>query len=412
MATAEDTTSEELPAAALARPGFWGRPPAERDAVFAALRRSRLPQRVGTGAAAHWALVRHADVVAASRHPAMFLSGPGVTTPPPARWVRAVFGDSMVNMDDPAHARLRRIVARAFSPRLLAATEEAIHGVAARIVDDLARDGADDLMPAVATRMPVEVVCDLMGVPDAERAGIVAQVDRTTEGTGSRRRMRIPGRSLMALAGLHRVMARVARERRLQPRDDLVSALVAADIDGRGLTRRELGAFFSLLLVAGVETTRNAIGHGLVLLSEHPDQRAVLLDDLDTVLPTAVDEIVRVATPIIQFRRTLAADHELGGRAMARGDSVVLYYVSANRDEDVFTDPGRVDLRRSPNPHVGFGGGGPHYCLGAHLARQEMTALYGALLRRFPDLRTASPTYSPSGFDHRIARLPLEAPLP
>jgi cytochrome P450 len=364
---------------------------------------------VGEGAAAHWALVRHADVVAASRNPALFISGPGVTTPPPARWVRTVFGDSMVNMDDPAHARMRRIVSRAFSPRLLAATEEAIREVADRIVEDLARDGADDLMPAVATRMPFEVVCDLMGIPAAERAGIVARVDRTTEGTGSRSRLRVPGRSLLALAGLHRVMGRVARERRMQPRDDLVSALVAADVDGRGLTRRELGAFFSLLLVAGVETTRNAIGHGLVLLTEHADQRAALLGDLDGVLPTAVDEIVRVATPIFQFRRTLAAEHELGGRAMTAGDTVVLYYVSANRDEDVFPDPERVDLRRSPNPHVGFGGGGPHYCLGAHLARQEMIALYSALFRRIPELRTGPPTYAPSGFDHRIARLPLES---
>jgi cytochrome P450 len=406
------TTTDERPADALARPDFWARPAQERDAVFAALRRAGVPQRVGADATAHWALVRHPHVVGASRDPSLFLSGPGVTTPPPARWVRAVFGDSMVNMDDPAHARMRRIVSRAFSPRVLAATEESIHAVAGRIADDLARRGAEDLMPAVATRMPVEVVCDLMGVPDDERARIVAGIDRTTEGTGARRRLRVPGRSLRALAGLHRVMARVARERRRAPRDDLVSALVAADVDGRGLTRRELGAFFSLLLVAGVETTRNAIGHGLVLLTEHPDQRAILLGDLDGTLPTAVDEIVRVATPIIQFRRTLAADHEVGGREMAQGDSVVLYYTSANRDEEVFADPWHVDLRRSPNPHVGFGGGGPHYCLGAHLARQEMTALYGALFRRLPDLRVGTPTYSPSGFDHRIARLPLEAPLP
>jgi cytochrome P450 len=202
------------------------------------------------------------------------------------------------------------------------------------------------------------------------------------------------------------VVARVGRERRRDPHDDLISALVTANVDGRRLAARELGPFFSLLLVAGVETTRNAIAHGLALLTAHPDQKALLLGDFDRYGAGFVEEVVRHASPIIQFRRTLARDYELNGYPLRAGDDVVLFYNSANRDETVFAEPDRFDLTRTPNPHVGFGGGGPHFCLGTSLARQEMTVLFRELYTRLPGLRSVGePDLVASNFDNRVGRL-------
>src|SRR5262249_36570873 len=196
--------------------------------------------------------------------------------------------------------------------------------------------------------------------------------------------------------------------RRGPPSGDLISALATADVDGKRLTGRELGSFFSLLLVAGVETTRNAIAHGLHLLTANPDQRQVLSDHFEQHAAGFVDEVIRYSSPIIQFRRTLAVDYELDGYPLRAGDDVVLFYTSANRDETVFADPDTFDITRRPNPHVGFGGGGPHFCLGTALARQEMTVLFRELLTRLPAIRsTAEPELVPSNFDNRLARLPF-----
>jgi cytochrome P450 len=388
---------------ALADPGFWQRPETERLAEFARLRRLDKPVFVAAGRGYH-ALVRHADVVAASRRPDVFISGPGVTVPRPARWVRFAFGDSMVNLDGARHARLRGIVSKAFTPRMVARIADNVGRIATDIVDEVLADRPDDFVAAVATQLPFRVICDMMGIPAQYRGEILDHVDHATEGTGvARRRLRVPGRSLRALARMHRIVARIGRERRRYPTEDLISALVTA-----GLNSRELGAFFSLLLVAGVETTRNTIAHGLTLLTRYPDQKALLLSDLDRYLAGFVEEVVRFSSPIIQFRRTVAKDHDLNGNRVRAGDEVVLFYVSANRDEAVFADPDAFDLTRAPNPHVGFGGGGPHFCLGASLARQELTVLFRELLTRLPDIRaTAAPELVPSSFDNRIARLPF-----
>jgi cytochrome P450 len=389
----------------LADPRFWAQPERQRLDAFARLRAEPGPRRFGD----FHALVRHADVVEASRRPDLYLSGPGVTTPAPARWVRTVFGDSMVNTDDPRHATLRRIVSRAFTPRLLARIEDDMRGVAAGIVDDVLARRPDDFVAAVAAQMPYLVICRMLGIPAADQARILRIIDRATGEIGvARRRLRVPGRSLRALAALHAVIARIGRERRRAPTGDLISALVTADVDGERLGSRDLGAFFSLLLVAGVETTRNAIGHGLVLLTDHPAQRDLLLADPDARIGGAVEEIVRHSTPILQFRRTLAADHAVGDRTLAAGSPVVLFYVSANRDEAVFADPDAFDITRSPNPHLGFGGGGPHFCLGAQLARRELDLLFRELYTRLPGLRsTAPPVLVPSSFDNRMKRLPF-----
>ncbi|MGW0550857.1 cytochrome P450 [Streptomyces altiplanensis] len=403
----------------LADPSFWQLPRSERLKAFALLRGLDAPVRFGEGTGSprkggkgFYALVKHADVTEASRQPRQFASAPGVTTPEPAAWAKAVFGNSMVNMDGPEHATMRKIVSRAFTPRLLATAEEDIHEVARRVVDEMIAGQPRDFVPSVASRMPFEVICNLMGIPERYRPEIADRVNHASENVGVNRgvraRLRVPGRGLRALAHMQLVMAKLARERRRHPTGDLISALVCADIDGQALSSRQLGAFFSLLLVAGVETTRNAIAHGLALLTDHPDQRALLMSDFDRYADGAVDEIVRHSTPIIQFRRTVTTECVLGGREFLPGEKVVLFYASANRDEAVFTNPDVFDITRDPNPHLGYGGGGPHYCLGAHLARQEMKALFHELLTRPRDLRAVGiPDLVDSNFDNRVRALPF-----
>ncbi|GAA4705344.1 cytochrome P450 [Phytohabitans rumicis] len=399
----------------LADPRFWRRPARQRLDAFARLRRLDAPvfyaergPSAGPSGGFH-ALVRHADVVTASRTPEVFVSRHGVTTPRPPRWVRAVFGDSMVNLDDPRHARLRSVVSRAFTPRVVARISADIGKLATRVVDDVVATGPADFVTAVAGPLPFHVICDMMGIPAAYREELLRRINATTERAGvqeGRRRLRVPGRGLAALARMHRVVAGVGRDRRRHPTDDLISALVTAEVAGRPLTGRELGAFFSLLLVAGVETTRNTIAHALWLLTAHPDQRDLLLSDFDGRVGGFVEEVVRYSSPIVQFRRTVARDFALNGHPLRAGDEVVMYYVSANRDETVFTEPDRFDITRTPNPHVGFGGGGPHFCLGASLARQEMTVLFRELLTRLPGLRSVGePHLIASNFDNRIGRL-------
>ncbi|MEU1776389.1 MULTISPECIES: cytochrome P450 [Streptomyces] len=399
----------------LADPAFWRLPRTERLSAFARLRELDAPVRFTprTGSRTPFrVLVRHADVRAASRQPQVFASAPGVTVPEPAPWAKAVFGNSMVNMDGAEHAALRRTISRAFTPRLLAAAEENIEAVARRLVDEVRAEGPGDFMRAAPSRMPFEVICDLMGIPARHRTAIAARIDHASQYVGVQRRgrarLRVPGRGLRSLARMQLEMAGIARERRRYPADDVISALVRADVGGQALSSRQLGAFFSLLLVAGVETTRNAIAHGLVLLSAHPEQRALLEADFDRHADGAVEEIVRHSTPIIQFRRTVAAECALGGHTFLPGEKVVLLYASANRDASVFRDPDEFDITRSPNPHLGYGGGGPHHCLGAHLAKLEMKALFRAMLTRLGGVRTSgTAVLVDSNFDNRVGALPF-----
>ena len=202
----------------------------------------------------------------------------------------------------------------------------------------------------------------------------------------------------------------IAEARQREPREDLITALVTSEIDGEHLTPEELASFFILLVAAGNETTRNAIAHGLWLLTEHPDQQARWLADLDAVTPTAVEEIVRVASPVLHFRRTVTQDGaRLGDQEFSEGERVVLWYWSANRDEGVFDDPSRFDVGRTPNDHVGFGGPGPHFCLGAHLARREIGVMYRELLGRLPDIHAVGePQRLRSNFINGIKHLPAE----
>jgi cytochrome P450 len=397
--------------------GFWTLPITERAAAFAALReREPVPFFPEPDIGLHrgpgfYALTRLDDVVEASRNAAVFTSGKGATNvvdqPPEFR----EFYGSMINMDDPRHARLRRIVSRGFTPRRLADLTDEVQRTARAIVDDVIDQGECDAVGAISARLPLKIVCDMMGVPESQY-GFVFDRSNIILGPNDPEYVAETGNIITALlqAGhdLAELMRDLGRHRAENPTDDVTSALVNAEIDGERLTPDELASFFILLVVAGNETTRNAISWGLHLLTEHPEQRAVWLADVDGVTPTAVEEIVRWASPVIYMRRTLAVDAVLGGRQMSEGDKVALFYWAANRDPAHFRDPDAFDVRRTPNPHVGFGGAGPHFCLGAHLARREMTVMFRELLTRVPDIAaTAPPQRLKSMFINGIKRLPV-----
>jgi len=408
----------------LSDPTFWTRPLADRDAAFAYLRSLPAPVHFPEidvpfikGGDGYWALVRHADVVEASRRPEIFSSEPTTNSIADMPGYLARFFGSMINMDDPRHAKIRRIVSRAFTPRMLARLDGHIEETARGIVDDVLRGkGTGDFVSDVAARLPLKIICDMMGIPEGdrqmvlERSNTILGIGDPEYGVGSEISRISVGLALTRLldAGmeLQLLIRRLGRQRRRDPGDDLVTALVHGNVDGEHLTDQELGSFFILLVVAGNETTRNALSHALKLLTLHEDQRGLLLSDLDARLPGAIEEVVRYATPVIQFRRTLARDTVLNGHPLRKGEKVLLFYNSANRDEAVFEDPDRFDITRSPNPHVGFGGPGPHFCLGANLARREMSVMLRELYTRIPTIRsTAPPDRLLSGFINGIKHL-------
>ncbi len=395
---------------------FWMRPLEEREGAFATLRDERpvsfheepaleiLPQGPG-----YWSLTRHADILEASRRPDLFCSGKGSNIGDMPEPFLEFFG-SMINMDDPRHARLRRIVSRGFTPKALARVQPEVERAASAIVDRVVDKGECDFVEEIAAALPLQIICEMMGIPESQYRFVY---DRTNIilGAGDPDFVSEPQKIIPALlqagAELAQLVQELGRKRRQEPGDDMISALVNAELEGERLSDSELGSFFVLLAVAGNETTRNAISHGMKALCDHPEQRRIWREDFDAVAPTAVEEIVRWATPVIHFRRTATRDTEIGGQAICAGEKVVLWYNSANRDEAVFDDPFRFDVRRKPNEHVGFGGPGPHYCLGAHLARREITVMFRELFRRLPDLEVSGPPDRlASFFIHGIKRMP------
>jgi methyl-branched lipid omega-hydroxylase len=398
---------------------FWGWPLADRAAAFAFLRAQERPQffaepetpfaEKGPG---YYALVRHADVAEASRRADVFSSGQGATAMVDLPVEFNEYFGSMINMDDPRHARLRRIVSRAFSPRMIAKFETDVRQAATTIVDDLLATGPCDFVQHVASRLPLKIICDMMGIPDDQTETVFSNTNIILAGSDPEFVSENLDEMVVQTLGAGQVLAELvtslAAARAQAPAEDLVSALVTANIDGEQLTSAELASFFILLVVAGNETTRNALSHGLMLLTEFPDQRALLLADLEGRLEGAVEEIVRYASPVIFMRRTVTRDYAMNGQDYRTGDKAMLLYYSANRDEAVFADPERFDITRSPNPHLGFGGAGPHYCLGAHLARRELTVMLRELLTRVPGITSGEPDRLLSSFINGIKHLPCQ----
>ncbi|HEX6389423.1 MAG TPA: cytochrome P450 [Solirubrobacteraceae bacterium] len=398
---------------------FWEHPMRERDEVFAKLRaeqplsRHHPPEDVlGVGdenVAPYWALVRYEDIRHASRHPDVFCSGRGTQFgDAPQELLEAT--QSFIAMDAPRHTKLRGLVSSAFTPRQVRRIEDGIRANAKRIVAEVAPLGSGDFVELVAKQLPLVTISDMIGVPQEDRERVVKAADALVTATdpdvaGDRTPMEVLGESVFVL---HQFASGLAEERQRSPQDDLMTALVQAEIDGERMTIPEIAAFFVLLSVAGNDTTRHTTSHALHALTTHPDQRAKLQQDR-SLMPTAIEEFVRWATPVMNFRRTTTREVELHGITIPEGEKVVLFYTSGNRDERAFDDPWAFDVTRSPNHHLGFGGGGPHYCLGASLARTQLDAIFSELFDQIPDIEAGElDLYKGGAFIHGVKRLPAE----
>ncbi len=396
---------------------FWSTTAEDRDTAFAQLRAERpvswhppvedslMPDPADRG---YWAVTRHADVVEVSRNSEVFLSGHGVLFENiPVELLEA--SQSFLAMDPPRHTIIRKVVHSAFTPRQVRRIEDSIKANAADIVSELRAAGSGaDFVDLCAKELPIRTLSDMVGIPESERHQVAEAADALVSwGDEVYLNGRNPLEVLVAnQMYLHQVALALAADRRENPGDDLFSALVHAEVEGARLSDPEVAAFFVLLAVAGNDTTRQTTSHGLKALTDNPDQRAWLQANFDNRIGTAVEELIRWATPVMTFRRTAAADYELAGRQIAAGDKVVMFYPSANRDESVFDAPQRLDLGRDPNPHVGFGGGGRHFCLGAHVARAQLRAIFGELLSQLPQIQAGEPSLVPGNFIHGIRSMP------
>ena len=395
----------------LSEPSFWAS--SDREDVFARLRENdpvtwqEEPETIWSESGrGYWAVVRHADVRSVTRNTRRFVSGLGTELfDLPVEVARSYSG--MLNMDAPEHTRFRACVNAAFSARRVKTLEDSIRSTTRATLDAVCENGTCDFTKDVADALPTAVTCDLLGVPHADRPAL-ASLSRSAVPLGD---PEFGGRdaSFKAVAELMEYGKQLRAERLTAPCDDLMTVLATHEIDGQRLGEDDVGTFFELLVTAGIETTGAAIAHGLIALSQNPDQMAVWRSDFAAGASAAVEEILRWSTPVVHFRRTAAADTVIAGTEVAAGDKVVLFYNSANRDETVFEDPHRFDIGRAPNPHLTFGGGGPHHCLGAHLARLEMRVLFEELFQTLPDIRLAGePTYMHSMFFNGIKSLPCE----
>jgi cytochrome P450 len=385
------TTPTQSP---LADAMFWRLPLAERMAGFAEIRETApfVPVEFDNPMSGErerfYAVTRYDEVVEISRRPEQFCSGRGAVSIPDMPAEALEFFGSFINMDDPRHARQRGIVARSFTPRQLQGVLDSVETICAEVIDGFCEQGEADLVEVLSQPFPLLVICDMMGIPRSEFRTVL-DATNVILGGGDPEFMgdRDPFSALFeAGMQLTTLMNELADERRAEPTDDLTSKLVHNDLGEEMLAPNEIAPFFILLAVAGNDTTRTAISHGMDLLSRNPDQRRIWQDDLEAHTASAVEEIVRVASPVTFMRRTATTDVTLSGHNFTAGDKVVMFYGAANRDPRVFDDPERFDVRRDPNPHVGFGGPGPHFCLGAHLARREVSVAFRQLFTRLPDI--------------------------
>ncbi|MFC4372913.1 cytochrome P450 [Nocardia halotolerans] len=346
-----------------------------------------------------WVVTRHEDVRAISRDPGLFSAAakgsvlrlPGTVTADTFEATKAM----LLNLDPPKHSQLRRIISRGFTPRAIEALRAALTVRAEAIVHAARADGGGDFVDQVARELPLQAIAELFGVPQRDRLRLFDWSNQMLNFDDPEY-----GDPIEATAGLLGYAWQMAETRRQDPGEDLVSKLVTADIDGQSLTPDEFGFFMILLTVAGNETTRNATTHGMKAFVDHPEQWEIFRAQRPR---TTADEIVRWATPVIAFQRTATADTELSGQPIRRGQRVAMFYSSANFDESVFGDPFTFDIRRDPNPHLGFGGTGPHYCVGANLARLQLELIFGAIADAMPNLRqVAEPTRLRSSFINGI----------
>jgi cholest-4-en-3-one 26-monooxygenase len=354
----------------------------------------------------YWAVTRHGDLQQVSRDSATFRNAPHPFFESSADDDQSGTGLLLISVDAPEHVKLRKLINRGFTPKRVADLTDRIRSRVDGMIDGLADRDSCDLVTDLALWLPLHVIADLVGVPEEDRR----QVFEWTELTfGFDAAVTAPQRAEAAMA-MYAYADGMCELRRSEPKDDLMGVLLTAEIDGEQLTQLQIDLFFMLLQNAGSETTRNLITSGTLALLERPDQLDLLSGDL-SLLPVAIEELLRYVTPVMQFTRTAAVDTEVGGQKIAAGDRLLMVYSSANRDERVFADPDRIDVVRQPNDHVAFGAGGPHFCLGASLARLEAKVMFEAILSRFEGLEVAAdPDTLPRVYSNLIdgfAHLPI-----
>lgn len=393
---------------------FWSRPFDVRDETFARLRAHEgltwhepWESIFGVQEPGFWAVTRREDIVFVSQHPELFTSAQGVSlNPMPAEIQR--FASFFLTMDPPQHTVYRRLISSAFTPRNVRQIEEQIQRNAAAIVDELVGAGDIEFVSACSARLPMLTIMDMLGVPRADQPAVAYAAEKlfglTDEEYGGPAEG--PTDPTEQIALLSNTGIELARFRRQNPGDDLMTSIVNAEVDGHRLSDEEIGAFLILLASAGNDTTKQTTTHAIMALAHNPDQRAWLMEDFDGRIGQAVEEFVRWASPVLQFARFATQDTEINGHPVRAGEKLGLFYCSANRDERVFTYPHVFDLQRSPNPHVGFGGGGPHFCLGNQLAKTELRILFRELLTRLTTIEVGEPDLLFSSFVHGVKRLP------
>jgi cytochrome P450 len=363
----------------------------------------RHPEPEGPG---FWAVTCHDDVRLVGRDHGRFSSSPTIMLDDPDPEQAEVLGDHMMMLmtDPPVHTRMRRLVSREFTPRAADTLRQRIGELATRIVDEVIEAGECDLVTDLAGVMPSYVIADVLGIPVEDGLALYHH----TEALHSSEEVVSPEHRRAAFGEMFAYAQQVYAAKVAEPADDLASLLAHASIDGRPLDEIDFFLWFVLLVDAGGDTTRNLVGAGFQALFEHPDELRRLRTDVEGLLPTAIEELLRWVSPVIYMRRTATVDTELRGQTIRAGEKVVVYYGSANRDEAAFEEPERLDLGRTPNPHVAFGGGGPHFCLGAHLARIEIEAIVAEMVTRLVDLEPAGePAWMGSNFIFGPTSLPV-----
>jgi cholest-4-en-3-one 26-monooxygenase len=338
------------------------------------------------GGPGFWAVTRYEDCVTVNRDYERFSSAARGTMPfeMPDEDV-AQQGLMMLNMDPPLHTRYRRLVNKGFTPRMVRDLEESIHQVTDSVIDQVIEAGEADFVTDLSAELPLQVIAELLGVPQDDRHRMFEWSNRMV-GNEDPEYQGKADEAMQAAMELYAYAAELFGTKRVDPHADLMSALTTVEVEGERLSEMELELFFLLLTVAGNETTRNLMSGAMYAFFEHPDQWQRLLEDR-RLLPNAVEEMLRFVSPVMNFRRTAMCDLTLSGTRISAGDKVVFFHASANRDEDVFGEPDTFDVARDPNPHMAFGGGGPHFCLGANLARMEIRVMFEHLLDRVPDIR-------------------------
>ena len=397
---------------------FWAKHPDERDAAFAVLRRENpvpwsrpaesdlLPPELNVRG--FWSLTTQEDIRYASRHPEIFSSAEGITMedfPLDAREM----AQSFIAMDAPRHAQLRGITLDAFKPKNMRRLEGWIQGHARDLISEISYLGEGDFVELVSVKLPGRIFGSFFGLPDGEihtktisaAQRLLGWSDPKVRGEQSELELFMGG-----VLDLHSVATELIPQRRSNPGEDLLTWMVQAEFDGKKMTDDELRAFFVLLAVSANDTTRHASAQAIYAFSRFPDQKALLIEDVPGRIDTAVEEVLRWSSPLLHMRRTATQDVTVNGSDIKAGDKVVLWYISGNRDEAVFTDPFTFDILRNPNPHVANGGGGPHFCLGAALARTMLRSLLTEVYTRIPDISAPEPDFQIVNFINGINSLP------